>query len=128
MSVESRVPKDLCLIRILDLDLYLTRVCCHVRNHISPISHVRRHNRTRSQTQTSTNEAKRSRSSRISQPTSPHEFHQVPVLDVVGKVADIDAVLALRHLGELDGLLVGRVHRATQRAREGVGRTPVAAA
>lgn len=47
------------------------------------------------------------------QPTSPHEFDQVPVLDVVAEIADVDPVFSLALLCELDGLLVWRVHRAT---------------
>lgn len=54
-------------------------------------------------------------------PTSPHEFHQVAVADLVAEVADIDAVLPLADLCKLHGLLVVGVHRAAKGAGEGVG-------
>lgn len=53
-------------------------------------------------------------------PTSPHEFHQVAVADLVAEIANVDPVFSLADLGELDGLFMVGIHRAAQRARESV--------
>jgi hypothetical protein len=52
--------------------------------------------------------------SEIPQPTSPHEFNQVTILDVVTQVADIDPVFSLADLGEFDSLFMVGVHGTTE--------------
>lgn len=51
-------------------------------------------------------------------PTSPHEFHQVTIFDIVAQVSDVDAILAFADFGEFDSLLVVGVDRTSERTTE----------
>ena len=64
---------------------------------------------------------------RIPQPTSPHKFHKIAVLDLVAEVADINTVFTLANLGEFDGFFMLCVDWSTQGASEGLRCLPVSA-
>jgi hypothetical protein len=51
-------------------------------------------------------------------PTSPHEFHQVAIPDIVAQVTDVDSIFAFANLGELQRLFWVCIDRTTEGARE----------